>query len=412
VHASYLTPEKAVILQGVEDHKLYEENIAAYRDAFASSKTKRAEIEKAQAIVNKLKKSKWNSRLLAFDAEIEKYRNGQMTLGQYVQLLDAQIPSPTTNIELFLQASLLENRIDFEQANKERATVLNQLGAKLSQSQISTLTEQSLAYRMGQISHGKFYAHLKDLCRHHHISLSLTPAFNDFLQYVVLADAINAEALFTDLQRMEDAAYHKLSSSEAEESLYKRSKALHLATKLTDFSLTSNEWDEYKRLSKNFPLPSLSLFEKFYDVAEERNGVMVKNLYRSMEKNKTSVAILVTGGFHTLGIGRDLKKDGVSYASFTPRITHINDISGIEALSVFNQEKTPLDQLFEGQKLFLAQNPQAPSAQAEAAGRISASALRTDSLGFSSIQTFFSRATKKYFTIGLFSISTNRSRIF
>ena len=42
-------------------------------------------------------------------------------------------------------------------------------------------------------------------------------------------------------------------------------------------------------------------------------------------------------------------------AIFVPRITKVDDAKGSDYLSVFAQEKSPLDKLFEGEKLFLSQ---------------------------------------------------------
>jgi hypothetical protein len=43
--------------------------------------------------------------------------------------------------------------------------------------------------------------------------------------------------------------------------------------------------------------------------------------------------------------------------TFVPALTHIDKISGSESLSIFNRERTPLDRLFAGEKLFLAAHP-------------------------------------------------------
>ena len=76
-----------------------------------------------------------------------------------------------------------------------------------------------------------------------------------------------------------------------------------------------------------------------------------------MTANNTNTAVLVTGGFHSPGMAKKLQRAGFTVISFTPKIEKIDASHGSAYLSVFSQEKTPLEKMFQGQKLFLAQNP-------------------------------------------------------
>ncbi len=66
------------------------------------------------------------------------------------------------------------------------------------------------------------------------------------------------------------------------------------------------------------------------------------------------MAVMLVGGFHTPQVTALLKKSGVSFAVVQPQITKLEDATGTEYLSIFSKEKTSLEQLFEGKKLFLA----------------------------------------------------------
>jgi hypothetical protein len=76
-------------------------------------------------------------------------------------------------------------------------------------------------------------------------------------------------------------------------------------------------------------------------------------------------ALLVTGGYHARGLTDRLTRAGYAVASVVPKLTNIEGPQGAAYLAVFAQEKTPLDRLFEGPKLFLA----APPASAESLAR-------------------------------------------
>ncbi|MBL8023826.1 MAG: phosphotransferase [Elusimicrobia bacterium] len=110
---------------------------------------------------------------------------------------------------------------------------------------------------------------------------------------------------------------------------------------------------------------NLAPFETFYQEAKTRDRTMVRQLIVGMgelPKNRKAVAVLVAGGFHGDGVIRRLTEKGVTVVSFTPKVTKA-DTEGAGSLSIFTQEKTPLEKLFLGEKLTLAQPPLFPEAR-------------------------------------------------
>ncbi len=97
--------------------------------------------------------------------------------------------------------------------------------------------------------------------------------------------------------------------------------------------------------------------QNFYSEAEASELAMAANLVKAMDASHAKVAVLVTGGFHSDGLARQLQPKGFTVVSYVPKISKIEDANGSAYLSVFAQEKTPLDKLFAGEKLFLAAAP-------------------------------------------------------
>ena len=142
--------------------------------------------------------------------------------------------------------------------------------------------------------------------------------------------------------------------------------------KLIRFELPPSEWRDYEtRRVAMSPLfveepPSLSSFESFYREAQSRDGAMVKKVLKADGPGKKAdpLVLLVAGGFHSPGLTRLLNHAGWTVLSFTPRVDKIETDEGSAYLSVFTREKTPLEKLFEGEKLFLAQAPMSQSSAA------------------------------------------------
>ena len=97
--------------------------------------------------------------------------------------------------------------------------------------------------------------------------------------------------------------------------------------------LTAFASEKSKRFSIHFQISEdLSLLQqtvlkikRFYELADDRNGIFVQNLMQRMARARKRSAVIVAGGYHTDGIIQELKKLGVSYAVVTPNISSVKE---------------------------------------------------------------------------------------
>ncbi|OVE75418.1 hypothetical protein BVX98_07645, partial [bacterium F11] len=404
IHSALTSSKEIPLVFGVDDPDLYEANVNAVREASLLKEATEEEWREAVQELAAKKKSLFSAPLLNFDQKVESYRKGEMPLSHYLPLLASQEADIPIETQSFLETLSLESRLNFDRVKAERTFLINQLVRKLSQDQISDLSQLTQAYRLGQIPHTAFYSHLKNLCKKGGVPLARYPVFQDYLQYVLLSDNINFEKVLTQTRELERVVYTKLVNTPKEKELVEQSRRLYLVGKLIDFALTKDEWEEYKRLTidhsqltnKDSLITSLNSqssivnCQLFYRLAEARDKAITQNLLAAIKTHNAKTAVLVTGGFHSKGIIHHLQKgDGglrttdhglpvesvvrgaqsvansfqsevgalFSVVTFSPKITEIDSSEGSSYLSVFNQEKTPLEKLFEGEKLFLAKPP-------------------------------------------------------
>ena len=67
---------------------------------------------------------------------------------------------------------------------------------------------------------------------------------------------------------------------------------------------------------------------------------------------------------------KKILRHGCTVLTFVPKVSKIEKGSGNEYLSIFNQEKTPLEKIFEGEKLYLAHNPMSQAVRTAATLRM------------------------------------------
>jgi len=352
---------------GVDDPAWYENNVRAYLIAHPLKASLLTEIQKQNQAIAQEKRLAFSPELMAFDQAVESHRRGEMGLGEYVRRLNASSfprrrESSSLTLDQFLAAYEMEKSLNLPRVEAERAVVLDQLVKTMGKDDLNGLVAMSLGYQQGSVSFGDYHDHLRTLCRKNSVDLRKTPAFDDYIRYVLLVDGVKADELFAEVNQREQEIYENLTQTEAQKNLVARSRQLYLISQLADFSLTSDQWGTYLKGRNLFSSEfDLAPFEKFYLAAEKRNGAMVKNLLRVVTLDpgfrRDDVAVLVAGGYHSLGLSRLLGEQGYSYVVASPKVTKVETASASQYLSVFDREKTPLEKIFSGQKLFVVQTP-------------------------------------------------------
>lgn len=371
VHTAMTTPAPLAPMVGVDDPVHYNANVEAYRQSAPKIDTYKKAWEAKKYKLAEEKKNVFSPALLSFDAKVETYHARGEGLAEYVEAL-APVKGEG-HAGLLAQAFEMEKALDFTKVELDRKSLIDVLVKSLTQDQINQLVQESTSYRVGQIRYAEFYTYLKDLCRGAHVDLANYPHMDAYIRYVLLSDRIDGEKLLTELSNLEKARFGALVKTENEKSLVTRSRAITLAGRLLSFELSPEEWADYVKINADESLGlDMASFEAFYKEAHARDESLTANLLKAMDDGHHKTAVLVTGGYHTDGVSERLTRAGVTVVTFTPRVETLDTESGSTYLSIFTQEKTPLEKLFAGEKLFMSQNPMAPATQKVTAPAVTA----------------------------------------
>jgi hypothetical protein len=380
IHAALTTESPLPPIVGIDDPLLYAANVQAYREATLQGTPSRQNFNAIQQDLNNQKKSVYSPALLAFDQTVNGYRVGEIGLGTYVQSLMPQPGRSAPLTHLFLQATALERDLNFDQVEKERGLLVKALTQRLNPQETNILISDSLAYRAGRLGYADFYGRLLKTCERVGVPLSRYPAMDAYVRYVLLAEGIDPEGLQKELHALEKATFSRLSQREEERSLINKSRQIWLTQKLLDFSLTPLDWAEYNEMNQQDNNLKLKPFESFYLEAHKRDLAMGRRLLTEIKGSSVSrpVVVLVTGGYHAEGMAKFLTREGITVVSYVPKIEKIDTREGSVSLSVFTQEKTPLEKLFQGESLFLAQSPWKKTVRTALAPAVVSLPLRLD----------------------------------
>jgi hypothetical protein len=371
VHTFMTTKATLPPLVGVDDKTHYDANVEAYRQSAPIMEEMKKTVAAQKFKLDLAKKQVFSPALLAFDSVVGAYKEEKASLADYVAALEPEIAVGQTG--LLAQAFKMEKGLDFEKVEKDRKGLIDVLVKNINKTQTDQLMMKNAGYRTGEVRYGEFYRYLKNLCRSVKVNLAQFPRMDAYIKYVMVSDRIDGEKLLYEMASLEKGRYAALTMTKEEKVLVAQSHQLHLRSRLLNFALTPVEWAEYQSL-KSLEVPSpvggrgngeggrstllnLSSFESFYEQAQIRNEDIARNLLSSMDKGHATRAVLVTGGYHTEGVSERLRNAGVTVITFTPRIEKVDTKNGSAYLSIFTQEKTPLEKLFAGEKLFVTQSP-------------------------------------------------------
>ncbi len=366
VHAG-LTARRAPIFTGVDDRQRYAANVSAYLGSFAAAPARLRQLKRVQLQLERRKLETFNPRLLAFDRVVQSHRGEKIPLGQYVRALAAVTPlaEDSDEVRKFLVVLNMESSIDFRAVEKQRGDFLGQLARSIGRRESENLANAAIAYRCGKLDHSEFYGRLESIGKKHGVRFSEFPELVRYVRYAALSDGIRSDKFFDQLGALEASAYRVLVRSEDEKRLLEQSRAAGLTGRLLDYSLSPGEWRAYQSLAGKDP--ELAMFEEFFREATLRDRAMSFKLLREMKERGSNVAVLVAGGFHSSAIEKDISASGVAVLTLSPKVEKIETFGGAQYLSIFAREKTPIEKLFSGEKLFVSIEPWTLEAQRSAA---------------------------------------------
>lgn len=346
-----------LILNGVEDKLLYDENRKAFIEALQFKEEDTVVLARIRKVLEGVARHLFSETLGELVRRQHSFQNEEIELASYLSYLEElakinNVKEPRPQIEAFLKLLRLEGDLNIEEAEKEVSEVIEALRQNLKGDESNEFIKKSSGFESKTVSRGAYYKYLSSLF----VQLpagSSYPHFQNYVEYIALYDSIGSE-LFGEIKRVENALQEKLIRNVQEKELAHLFELLGIYEKIFNFSLSKDAAEffyhfhsEFKSdtfvdfltpLMKQFHFGShldgigmkkldrdLPKIEHFYETALRRDSILIERTLSSMEKKHHVVSILVTGGFHTPGIERILREKDYSYLVIAPRLTQAID---------------------------------------------------------------------------------------
>ncbi|MBI4433054.1 MAG: hypothetical protein HY592_06230 [Candidatus Omnitrophica bacterium] len=359
-----LTSDHRFQLWGVEDRELYLKAIEAYRRTAKARGKFETYLSQIQNTINTLKPRIYNPALLSFDEKVKKYQKGQTSSLERFSVISSEARNlikkdfsayglEMTNLNALGRLKTLESNIDFKKASREQVEAIASL-PEADQKELLELARGVKAPaqfaaddRSGQ---NAYYALLEEKIgvRSYELGDRKYEELLKYIAYLRAASRIDAGKIIEEQAALEAAIYASLARTPDEANLRRCDRVLGSLKKLFSFTLTPEEFEAYRRDSKDFSIINLTGFlnqrimelgqhyeralflkpgfdevvaaaEKFYELTIARDKAFIEN---ALKKLDSSTAILIAGGYHAPNLKSLLKQRGLSYISIRPQVLH------------------------------------------------------------------------------------------
>lgn len=350
-----ITSNYPLILWGVEKKALYNKNLDAFLEAQRVHDAAAGVLSSIQDELERLLVEVAGDELLRLRADEKAFDEGSIKLVNYAQSLDAIAKKhyfsikQFTNINNFLAVHRLEQEIDFTAVAAEQQVLMKQLQSSLGDELMEQVMVQALEMKAGKLTRGYFYSNLKRLAVASNIKPSVYPQLSEYMSYVTLSDEINPQQLSYELQDFTKDLKRDLASKLGVMDLIESADHMALLNKFVNLALSPKEYAQLQQLdlnqiidkcrtalsgdlakdavsertiSKLSELKSvLPTLHSFYEAVQARDQVLVDNTIAKLEETQESLAVLITGGFHSSSITQLLKERDLGVVVMAPKVT-------------------------------------------------------------------------------------------
>lgn len=354
-YAAMLAGESKFEVQGIEDEKLYWDNVRSREelekvrdDVLEGRHVGGASLRFISERIAQAAERVYPAELREYERKRKAQRGGKLTVAAYLAHLESAAGTRWSEIagaELVKLNALtaLERNLDGAQVTAERGRVLQALSENLDKNTLARLAERSVQFRLGRIKAQEYYAGLMELAKIHGLA---APALDSYARCLKTQDSIDIDRVNDELAALEAKLEQSLSGDNKEVLKWlSLSRRVELEEHLWKLDMAPQDWAAYRKTAKEVAwsdvLSALRPEERgaqiwkdfnasldrhrpaalhYFEAAQKRDQVLAENALRLVQDRKASRAVLVAGGFHTEGILRHLRQSGASYIVVRPKI--------------------------------------------------------------------------------------------
>ncbi|MFH0839111.1 MAG: hypothetical protein V1893_02890 [Candidatus Omnitrophota bacterium] len=368
---------KDVTFWGIEDKEPYWKNREVFNRTYPKIRENMRLCSSLEGGLEKIKKQVYPEVLNELDEKRAAYEKRELEVKDYTSYLVGLANQKDIDLAQYENFSILaklvaiQDKLEFSKVDKERTLLFDALSKVLSEEQSKELTEKVKGQNEGKLTAIEFYSYLKDLAENNGLNFSEYPSIGTYMEYITTSDTLDNVKLFKELDQVEEAIVDSYITTDEQRQLARFSKMLGIMKKFFDINLSNEDLDFYQKNKDEFKAqgfidfikdktraynirysldPSLSQLDKalleqdeFYKVVIVRDEAMVRNTLQKMDEGNFKMCVQFCGGFHTKGMMKLYKEQGISYLVVSPHVT--KDFDEENYRNLLQEKRKPIDEL-------------------------------------------------------------------
>lgn len=354
-----LASDYPLTLWGIEEAALYEHNTEAFLNAQSAQEELQPRLAQLRQVLAPLAPKLYEPAMAQLEQARGTFERQETTLVQYAGTLEALALShgislaafPT--VRQFLSLRTQEQQLDQAHIEEEQRALLGALSEQLNPEALDALFSQVEALQAGTLSPKEFYKGLQLLLAETQMALTAYPHLAAYVRYLHESSGISTPTLAEELEGLSVNLRERLSAAPQSRQLRELLDAVTLMERMTRFDLSPEDHQQLSRmdlkaahaswqafLQAQLPKAGLApvslepvqafieawpLLERFYEVAHQRDDVLVANAAKKLQQSGESLAVMITGGFHAPRMTHLLGEQGIATVVLTPKISHPTD---------------------------------------------------------------------------------------
>ncbi|MCD6461071.1 hypothetical protein J7L67_10450 [bacterium] len=386
---SILSPDP-IEMFGVEEKGVYEKNLKSLLSLINYKDENNSVLDKLKKFILDYQDKLYSPEMKEFVSARYGYLDHSVQLSEYLKKINKFVKFDNDlypNCRKVAEIYRLKKKINFTALENETRDILDTFSVILSKSELGSLFRVNLSYKIGDISAYKFYGSIINLMKEKDIDIKEYSNVALYSELLKDFSTIDNELIKKELAGLENECASKFFVNVRDKNLFELNRRYELLSDFFNITLSQTDKKYFldnqtlftanslKKLIKTIDMEKEAVFSQdlqllddrrekvksFYELALERDNILVNNALKKMESQKYNYGLLITGGFHTKGMLEILKQKPVNFAVVVPKISSATNTE--RYFSAITNKSTALESFIESainslaDASWLAENP-------------------------------------------------------
>jgi hypothetical protein len=266
---------KKIKLIGIENKEMYVQSLEKLLSMYVKSKELEGILDPIKNNIENIKYYLYPIKLRKFEKEVKKYEDGKIGAREIIEYVE-KINNKPIDVKKYIEIGK-EKKLSKNSGDLEKKENINELNLLIEMRKL--ISEEKTKLVQG------------------------------------LEDSALILSCEENIKLLQKIVNNECNNFELDEWKTKRESFYEDMTKLEKKIMKEDYFTEYRTEMENIEKIAL----EFYDLANKRNEILIKNFNINKEERK-NVKIIITGGYHTIGITQLLKSKGITYKVIMPSI--------------------------------------------------------------------------------------------